>query len=418
MKIFVRTDAGKVITLIVGANDTIETVKSKIRGTPPHEQRLFYAGKQLKNDLNISFYNIREKSLLELHLASVMKMKILVKTLTGKTITLSVEATYTIEDVKNQIQHQCPKLTFAGKQLEDDHTLSDYNIVDGSTLHFTMDICVHTLAGKTIHLEVTPSDSIKHIKSKIQEVEGIPARLQRLIHADKDLKDDYTLSDYGVKKKSALYLVVHQQGAMQIFVKTPAGKTTAMEVKSSNAVESIKSRIGNMEGVPPENLELFFGRKQLEHTRSLSDYLFDMECAFHMLTFHVCVSLTVKTLAGRKVSLKARASNTVRSIKSKIGDEQGISFDIQTVVSDGEHDLLEGIPPHQQALLFNGNQLEDELSLFHYGIPTDSTLELVPVLREGMQLLVTIPPSGRTVTLEVEATDTVDTLKSKIQGSY
>ena len=248
MIIFIKTQTGKtVITLDVEPEDTIQNVKRKIAdelGIPVDQQRLtfedktfedddVYAGtylilsvEELTDDRTLKDYDIQAGS--TIHLFLLLRGRIHVKTQKGKMITVEVVPEDTIENVKKKlfekegIAVKCTHMVYAGKTLEDQRTLGDYSIRRESILHListrrdrVMPICLQTLTGKTITLEVAPQDTIDAVKKEAFQKEGMTVEHQTLFYAGEKLNDRKTLKDYNITSNSVLKLILK---------KSPEGK--------------------------------------------------------------------------------------------------------------------------------------------------------------------------------------------------
>ena len=417
-QVFLRTLSGKTVALGVRGGDTVRHMKSVIyekEGIPPDQQKLLSGGRVLRDEKRLRDCGLHSGSTVDLSMGLLGGLfLIFVQTLTGKKITtLNLYVNDRVEYVKAAIENKVgiPKsqqqLMFNGQQLIDELTLDDYGIQHEDTLQLVwkvrggMGIIIKTKNLAVVALEVEECDTIETVRARIAEKVSLSQELQLKFNG-RYLEGEKTLNHFNIQHGDTIHLDKQVDQGMGIFVKTLTKKIIPLEVKATDTIAEVKAKIQEKEGIPSDQQELgFIPHKFLEDGWTLGDYNVQMGDAIHVLPkVRRGVKVFIRTQSDKTTTLEVDANDTIKNMKDRIG-------------------IVERIPSVHQQLIYAGKKLEDKMTLGDYNIQEYATIFLVHTLREGMRgrqmLLYVKTLEGKTITLTVKPSDTIRTVKLKIQ---
>ncbi|KAG9445787.1 hypothetical protein H6P81_011915 [Aristolochia fimbriata] len=247
---------------------------------------------------------------------------------------------------------------------------------------------------KTVSLEVKNSDRVDIVKEKLSQKDGIPVSLQELFFNGQQLKDDHNLADYGIQNDSTV--AVHIVG-LHIFVKISSGKRISLEVRLSDTILKIKTKIRDREGVPVDSQTLFYCGKELEDSQTLRSYNVLMDSTLLLIIPKKAELQLLVNMPWKKiVTLKVKPWYTIRDVKLVI-------------------ESMDGIPPNRQRLVSVGKVvgkcLEDGKALAEYDLGEGLELRIVaPVMKIYIRSM-----RKELLELELECSATVSQLKAMVQ---
>ena len=273
MEIKVRTPDGRVANLVVDPEDTINDVKDQVRhqlGIAPEDQRPTFKGIILPDKSTLNDNDIHHGDVIDLE-----PMEIQVKAPNGDIVDLVVNPYDTISAVKKQVEKQLgiptedQRPVFNDKPLTDESTLKDNKIRHGDVIDLQpMEIYVIDLDGKTGTYDVAPSDSIKDIKSRVEDKTGVDRDAQRLSFEGVLLEDDNTtLNDVGIKHRDTLQLQ-----PWRVHVRLPGGKKITLDVNPKTTTpHDLKNMLKKLEGLIPTKQIMKHKGKDLDDATCLED---------------------------------------------------------------------------------------------------------------------------------------------------
>ena len=293
-------------TIYINENESVDNLKLKVNKSiniPKEKQRLIYKGRELDDNLRpIRSYiyddNNKDAKLKELDLYLYFGFRndilIEIQIFLNKILKFSFSPTTTIYFVKKKIYEytkippEIQNLFYLRQELDNNQMLSSYNMKNISKLFLMLksnkDICIiiKRPTGTIIPLDVNLNYTILDIKLLIANKEKSALKNIVLRYDEKELTDNNLKLKYlNIGPKSVIEEIFYSENGFQIFIKTLAGITITVPVKSDYTIENIKEITYYKTSVPINQQRLIFEGKPLNNNRTLREYNIQKESTLY-----------------------------------------------------------------------------------------------------------------------------------------
>ena len=341
-----------VINIEYSLDDTIENIKMSISNNlsiPIEKQQLYHEGIELKNNQKIFDYNCNFNQKLILYLVLKLKIEIKIEFNQEKYITVYTKPNETIESIKKIIENKenypsiYMDLIFKDQVLENHKLISDYKIENNFAIFkikLRERIKVTLFNGKTITIYLENDiNTIEKIKNIITQKAGLDSLKYRLMYGTKQLINEKNLKDYNIKNDSCLSLIPKAIDSIEIFIIIEEKKYT-IDAKRDELIEDIFLKFpGIIKG------ELYLKGEKLKKNKSLKeyniqngDYLTFKKIGYDNIKLKQKVIeekeddlkyISIKNMKGNSYELKINKNESLKEIKEKIKEKEGIPLDQQ-----------------------------------------------------------------------------------------